>query len=83
MDQELVALLTQLDATINNLPLNPALPVDRVRDLQNKRSQLDRKLSDFKVESDKRFMRFKSDFIKEIGKLNQLITALINSSTPK
>lgn len=83
MDQELISLLTQLDAAINNLPLNPNLPVDKIRDLQNKRAQLDKKLSDFKVESDKRYANFKSNFIQEISKLNQLIAALINASAPK
>jgi hypothetical protein len=60
MDPELAALVTRLDSEINNLPLNPMIPVDRIRDLQNRRADIDKQMSNFKSELERKNNDFKN-----------------------
>lgn len=73
MDPELVGLVSQLDQTINNLPLNSAVSADKIRDLQNKRSNLDKEMADFRADLDRRNDSFKSRLKSQIDSIQDQI----------
>jgi predicted nucleic acid-binding Zn-ribbon protein len=73
MDQELLSMLAQVDATLNSLLINPNVSKDELSKLQNERNTINKRLMDFKDELLRRSTEFKSTINRDIQSLSTRI----------
>jgi len=77
MDIEISGLLTQLDSLINNLAMQPNVDLNKLREIQNLRAQLDTKVTAYRQQLENMHNNFKNDMKHAIAdvqnKLNRAV----------
>lgn len=71
--------LAQLDGLVNALPMNQNLSLDRIKDLQDKRRDLDLKIANAREQLLKREEELKKEIKRDIASLQSQVNSAINS----
>jgi flagellar capping protein FliD len=83
MNPEIVPLLTQLDQSLNQLTTNTAVTADKTRPLIDMRASIDKRIADYKAQTESREREFSNTIKSLITSLQQRILDIVKTATEK